>query len=122
MLMTGIIWFCAGILGVFLSFRKGRPQRNVVPSLVIFLTGWAMAGHAQSLEFSTHIHATFGHTLAAAGVTRIIEITVVLRDRWNAGGDEIRAFQYIPPFVRISQLLLLMKVTRRLRIVVHGFQ
>jgi len=95
----GIIWFCAGILGVFLSSRKGKPQRNVVPAIVIILTGWAMAGHAQALAFSTNMHGIFGHTLMAAGVTRIIEIAMVLRDAWNAGDDEIRSFQYVPPFV-----------------------
>ena len=88
------------MLGVFLSFRKGEPQRNVIPAVVIILTGWAMAGHAQNLEFSTHLHATFGHTLMAAGVTRIVEIVILLRDAWNAGDDTILAFQYIPPFVR----------------------
>lgn len=103
MLMIGIIWFCAGILGVFLSSRKGRPQRNIVPAVVIILTGWAMSSHHQALEFSTHMHSIFGHTLIAAGVTRIVEITLVLRDAWNAGEDEIRAFQYIPPFVCFLQ-------------------
>jgi hypothetical protein len=98
-LILGIIWFCAGILGVFLSSRKGRPQRNVIPALVIILTGWSMSSHAQSLEFSTHLHGIFGHTLMAAGVTRLVEIVMVLRDAWNAGNDEIRSFQYLPPFV-----------------------
>jgi Protein of unknown function (Ytp1) len=102
MLMIGIIWFCGGILGVFLSFRKGRPQRNVVPAVIMILTGWAMAGHAQQLQFSTNMHALFGHTLMAAGVTRTVEIVIVLKDEWNAGGDNIRAFQYIPPFVCLS--------------------
>jgi hypothetical protein len=95
----GIIWFCAGVLGVFLSSRRGKPQRNVVPAIVIILTGWAMAGHAQALEFSTNMHGIFGHTLMAAGVTRIFEIVMVLQDAWNAGEGEIRSFQYIPPFV-----------------------
>jgi len=95
----GIIWFCAGILGLFLSSRKGQPQRNLIPALVIILTGWSMASHAQALEFSTNLHAIFGHTLMAAGVTRIVEIVMVLRDAWNAGDDEIRSFQYLPPFV-----------------------
>lgn len=115
----GIIWFCAGILGVFLSFRKGKPQRNLIPAVVIILTGWAMAGHAQSLEFSTHLHATFGHTLMAAGVTRLVEIVVVLREAWNAGEDNVFAFQYIPPFVRLC-FMNLTTATRCLWIVVHG--
>ena len=67
--------------------------------MVIILTGWAMAGHAQELAFSTNLHAVFGHTLMVAGVTRIIEIVIILRDAWNAGDCEIRSFQYIPPFV-----------------------
>lgn len=95
----GIIWFCAGILGIFLSSRKGKPQRSVIPAIVIILTGWAMAGHAQHLEFSTHLHAIFGHTLMVAGVTRLVEIVILLRDAWNAGDDHIISFQYIPPFV-----------------------
>ena len=98
-LMAGIIWFCGGILGTFLSFRKGKPQRNIIPAVIIVLTGWSMASHAQELEFSTNMHGVFGHTLMAAGVTRIFEIVVVLRDAWNAGENEIRAFQYLPPFV-----------------------
>jgi len=100
----GIIWFCAGILGVFLSSRKGRPQRNLVPAIVIILTGWAMSSHAQALEFSTKLHGIFGHTLMAAGLTRIVEIVVVLRDSWNAGDDEIRSFQYLPPFVCLREI------------------
>jgi hypothetical protein len=117
--MIGIIWFCAGILGVFLSSRKGRPQRNVIPAIVIILTGWAMAGHEQRLEFSTKLHATFGHTLMAAGVTRIIEIVIVLRDSWNAGDDEIRSFQYVPPFVR-APLVWLTAVARCFGIIIYG--
>ena len=99
----GIIWFCAGILGIFLSSRKGQPQRNLIPALVIILTGWSMSSHAQALEFSTNLHAVFGHTLMAAGVTRIVEIVIVLRDSWNAGNDEIRSFQYLPPYVTCKQ-------------------
>ena len=100
----GIICFCAGILGTFLSFRNGRPQRNVVPAVVIILTGWAMSARHRATEFSTNMDAIFGYVLMAAGVTRILEITIVLNDRWNAGPDKIRAFQYIPPFVCLSIL------------------
>ena len=119
----GIIWFCAGVLGVFLSSHKGKPQRNIIPGLVIILTGWAMAGHAQALEFSTNMHGLFGHTLMAAGVTRIVEIVMVLRDAWNAGEDEIRSFQYIPPFVSAFSLYVLMMIASYcLGIIVHGFE
>ena len=84
---------------MFLSFRKGQPQRNVIPAVIIVMTGWSMASHAQELQFSTDIHAVFGHTLMAAGITRIVEIVIVLRDAWNAGEDNVFAFQYLPPFV-----------------------
>jgi Protein YTP1-like, C-terminal len=115
----GIIWFCAGILGVFLSSRKGKPQRNVIPAIVIFLTGWGMAGHEQTLAFSTRLHGIFGHTLMAAGITRMVEIVIVLRDAWNAGDDEIRSFQYVPPFVRLSYISLTI-VARCVRNTVYG--
>lgn len=107
----GIIWVAAGIAGIFLSSRNGKPKRNVVPAAVIFLTGWAMSGHAQALILSTKMHATFGYTLMAAGVTRIVEVAVLLRDAPHAEtlhSDGPRAFQYIPPFLLISSGLLFM--------------
>src|SRR5277367_3713389 len=121
-LMAGIIWFCGGILGIFLSFRKGKPQRNIIPAVIIVLTGWSMASHAQELEFSTNMHGVFGHTLMAAGVTRIVEIVVMLRDAWNAGDDTILAFQYIPPFVKSNLMCIVDLVTRCFRIIVYGFK
>jgi hypothetical protein len=117
----GIIWFCAGILGVFLSSRKGQQQRNLIPAVVIVLTGWSMASHAQELEFSTNMHALFGHTLMAAGVTRIVEIVIVLRDAWNAGDGEIRSFQYLPPFVSSSPFKLII-AAHCFRLIIHGFE
>lgn len=39
----GIVWWCSGLLGLWLSRRKGGvPKRNFVPGLVILLTGYAM--------------------------------------------------------------------------------
>jgi hypothetical protein len=39
----GIVWWCAGLLGLWLSKgRDGQSKRNVIPAVVIFLTGWAM--------------------------------------------------------------------------------
>ena len=39
----GVVWWCAGLLGLWLSRgRAGAPRRNIVPALVIFLTGYAM--------------------------------------------------------------------------------
>lgn len=93
------------------------------------LTGWAMSEHAQALMLSTKVHATFGHTLMLAGLTRIIEICFLptrfapehsVSDNDNqsehtlgsgsgdvgAGGENAkmnaaRAFRHLPPFVRV---------------------
>jgi len=119
------------------------PQRNVIPAIMyalhphrlngytnslhsIILTGWAMSEHAQALMISTKVHATFGHTLMLAGVTRIVEICFVpnrladisdedahsehtLADSgsgsgYTGSGDSgkataARAFRHLPPFV-----------------------
>lgn len=98
----GVIWWAAGLAGVWLSRDKhGRPKRNFVPGFVIFITGWGMSGHPQHLMLSTMIHKMFGYTLMAAGLTRIIEVSFVLRDKQNANGDdgEPHSFQYVPAFV-----------------------
>lgn len=96
----GIVWWCAGLLGVWLSrSRTGRPKRNLLPGIVILLTGWAMSAHPQDLPLSTMVHTVFGYTLMAAGATRIIEISFLLRD--SRGGGEPNSFQHLPPFVSL---------------------
>jgi hypothetical protein len=98
----GIVWWCAGLLGMWLSRKRdGRPKRNLIPGIVILLTGWAMSGHPQSLHLSTMVHTIFGYTLMAAGATRIVEIAFVLRDRnsISRNPEETSSFQYLPPFV-----------------------
>ena len=98
----GIIWWCAGLAGVWLSRgRDGTAKRNFIPGFVILLTGWAMSSHPQHLMISTILHTMFVYTLMAAGITRIIEVAFVLRDAaaLNEAG-ETNSFQYIPPFVR----------------------
>jgi hypothetical protein len=98
----GIIWWCAGLAGVWLSRdRDGNPKRNFIPGFVIFITGWAMSAHPQDLPISAMTHKIFGYTLMAAGITRIIEISFVLRDKvgLSEDGREINSFQYIPVFV-----------------------
>lgn len=115
----GIIWWAAGLVGIWLSRdRQGRPRRNLIPSLVILMTGWAMAGHPQDLDISTHVHTVFGYTLMAAGISRIIEISFILKDRSTLvgpeGGDvdaEISSFQYLPPFLLYASGFLFMGAT-----------
>lgn len=105
----GIVWWCAGLLGVWLSrTRDGRPKRNLIPAIVIFLTGWAMSSHAQHLMISTAVHTVFGYTLMAAGLTRIIEISIVLRDRSTIDArhaEESNSFQFLTPFVSSLAIL-----------------
>ncbi|KAJ5736531.1 Protein YTP1 [Penicillium malachiteum] len=110
----GIVWWCAGLLGMWLSrSRNGRPKRNIVPAIVILMTGYAMSAHAQSLMISTMIHTVFGYTLMAAGATRIIEISFVLRDKStiSMSGTDPNSFQYLPPFLLYASGFLFMGAT-----------
>lgn len=98
----GIIWWCAGLAGVWLSRgRDGSPKRNFIPGFVILITGWAMSAHPQELMISAMTHKAFGYTLMAAGATRIIEVSFVLNDKVGITDDgyDTHSFQYIPPFV-----------------------
>lgn len=104
----GIIWWCAGLVGLWLSRRRnGGPRRNIFPAMVIFLTGYAMSAHPQHLPVSAMVHSVFGYTLMAAGAVRIVEICFVLKDS-NALGDdgtEANSFQYLTPFVSLPWIL-----------------
>ncbi|KAL8744994.1 MAG: hypothetical protein Q9190_002835 [Brigantiaea leucoxantha] len=104
----GIVWWCAGLLGVWLSRKRdGRPQRNLIPAIVILLTGWGMSAHPQALKLSTKVHTVFGYTLMAAGAARIVEIAFVLRDRQSisdTAGEETNSWQYLTPFVRLVSM------------------
>lgn len=104
----GIIWWCAGLAGMWLSRdRDGRPKRNFIPGFVIFITGWAMSAHPQHLMVSAATHTMFGYTLMGAGVTRIIEIAFVLKDNQSMSEDgrSWSSFQYLPVYV--SQITFL---------------
>lgn len=98
----GIIWWAAGLAGIWLSRRRdGTPKRNVIPGIVLILTGYGMSAHPQELMLSTMVHTFFGYTLMLAGLTRIIEVSFVLRDRSNVSmdGSNPHSFQYVPCFV-----------------------
>jgi Protein of unknown function (Ytp1) len=97
----GVIWWCAGLVGIWLSrSRGGRPKRNLIPGIVLLLTGWGMSAHPQSLMLSTMVHTAFGYTLMAAGATRMVEIAFVLKDSRGLVGEP-NSFQHLPPFVSI---------------------
>ncbi|KAH9964406.1 hypothetical protein BJV74DRAFT_870509 [Russula compacta] len=128
--ILGILWWCGGILGVYLSRNN---QRTVVPSIIIILTGYAMSDHAQALKLSTKVHAMFGHTLELAGVTRLIEVCFVAPSYTPADGVEDdrsdhtladgagteaagavpkgRTFRHLPPFLLVAAGLLFMSAT-----------
>lgn len=97
----GVIWWCAGLAGVWLSRKRdGSPKRNFIPGFVILLTGWAMSSHPQHLPLSTMIHTIFGYSLMGAGLARIIEVAFVVRDANTISEDgDANSFQYVAPFV-----------------------
>ncbi|PGH13940.1 hypothetical protein AJ79_03355 [Helicocarpus griseus UAMH5409] len=110
----GIIWWCAGLLGIWLSRkRNGRPKRNLIPGIVILLTGYAMSSHPQHLPLSTMVHTIFGYTLMAAGATRIVEISFILKDRstLSVDGTDPNSFQYLTPFLLYASGFLFMGAT-----------
>ncbi|KAK0512997.1 hypothetical protein JMJ35_005014 [Cladonia borealis] len=111
----GIVWWCAGLLGVWLSRKRdGRPKRNLFPAVVIMLTGWGMSAHPQELELSTHVHTVFGYTLMAAGAVRIVEIAFVLKDQnsiSDTDAEDTNSFQYLTPFLLYTSGFLFMGAT-----------
>jgi hypothetical protein len=111
----GIIWWCAGLLGMWLSRgRDGKPKRNVIPALVIIMTGWAMGGHPQEMMISEMTHKIFGYTLMAAGLARMIEISFVLKDKPNLSedGTSPNSFQFVPPFVSLPLAFPLLRTNQ----------
>ncbi|PKX88397.1 Ytp1 family protein [Aspergillus novofumigatus IBT 16806] len=118
----GIVWWCAGLLGIWMSRkRNGRPKRNLIPAVVILLTGCAMSAHPQTLMISTLIHSIFGYTLMAAGFTRIVEIAFVLKDKNTVSldGADPSSFQYLPPFLLYVSGFLFMGATEEQMQLLH---
>ncbi|KAF4610575.1 hypothetical protein D9613_007093 [Agrocybe pediades] len=130
--ILGVLWWAGGILGIYLARNN---QRNVVPGVIIFLTGWAMSEHAQALMLSTKVHAMFGRTLMLAGVTRIIEVCYFVPTYASDGADDdtnsehtladgtnprssfsgrtlaAKSFSYLTPFLLVSAGILFMSAT-----------
>ncbi|KAF8549382.1 hypothetical protein OG21DRAFT_1515265, partial [Imleria badia] len=129
--VLGVIWWAGGALGIYLARNN---QRNVVPGLIIILTGWAMSEHAQALMLSTKVHAMFGYTLMLAGLARIIDICFIttnssggslddnesehtLTSGINTNGESrskakaARAFRHLSPFLLVASGLLFMSAT-----------
>lgn len=119
----GIIWWCAGLAGIWLSRdRDGNPKRNFIPGFVIMMTGWAMSAHPQELMTSAATHSMFGYTLMAAGITRIIEVAFVLRDQQSLteDGRTWNSFQFLPVYLLYASGFLFMGATEEQMILVAG--
>ena len=82
----GIIWWCAGLVGIWLSrTRDGMPKRNLIPGIVLLLTGWGMSAHPQALPLSNMVHTVFGYTLMA-GKRMQDAVAGLLRGRRHEAG------------------------------------
>lgn len=119
----GIIWWAAGLAGIWLSRdRDGNPKRNFIPAFVIFITGWAMSAHPQEMMVSAATHGMFGYTLMAVGVTRIIEIAFVLKDKPSISEDgrSYNSWQFIPVYLMYVAGFLFMSATEEQMLLVAG--
>lgn len=84
----GILWWFGGMLAVFVSFKLRGSVVNVFPSVILGITGIAMALHFQHRAFSTMLHAYFGVTLMLSSLVRILSMywsTGVRGDKGNLG-------------------------------------
>lgn len=119
----GVIWWAAGLAGVWLSRnRDGTPKRNFIPGFVLLITGWAMSAHPQELMISAMTHKMFGYTLMGAGLTRIIEIAFILKDKpaISDQGYETHSFQYVPVFLLYASGFLFMSATEEQMALIAG--
>ncbi|KAI5287144.1 hypothetical protein KEM52_001725, partial [Ascosphaera acerosa] len=119
----GIVWWAAGLTGMFLSRkRNGQPKRNLIPAIVVALTGWAMGGHPQTLHISEAVHTVFGYCLMAAGAARVVEISFVLNDRatLSPDGSDPHSFQYVTPFMLCASGFMFMGATEEQMLYLHN--
>ncbi|KAF6761777.1 hypothetical protein DFP72DRAFT_879629 [Ephemerocybe angulata] len=132
--ILGVLWWTGGILGIFLSRNN---QRNVVPAVILILTGWGMSSHAQALQISTMVHGMFGKTLMLAGATRIVEVVILPLASDSASDHTLHegsqssqerspqtaasiAFRHTTPFLMVASGLLFMSATDEEMRFIHG--
>lgn len=113
----GIIWWCGGLLGMWLS-RKNN-TRSIIPALLLIYTGWAMSEHSQHLVISTKVHGLFGLVLMSGGLSRIIEICFLLKDNGSSDTGRILAFQHFPPMSLVLSGVLFMSANEEQLNLVH---
>lgn len=114
----GIIWWCGGLLGMWISRKNGT--RNVIPALLLIYTGYAMSEHSQHLAISTKIHAMFGMTLISAGLSRIIEICFLLADKSSSTTGRLLPFQHLPPLCLVMSGIMFMAANEEQLELVHA--
>lgn len=113
----GIIWWCGGLLGMWLS-RKNN-TRSIVPGILLIFTGYAMSEHSQHMVLSTKVHAMFGFVLMSGGFSRVVEICFVLRDARSSESGKIMAFQHFPPLCLVLSGILFMSANEEQLHLVH---
>lgn len=81
----GLLWWGGGMIAVFTAFKLRSSVPNVFPSLILGITGVAMALHFQHRAFSTALHAYFGVSLILSSVSRIVSLYWAQGTRGNKG-------------------------------------
>lgn len=115
--LMGIIWWCGGMLGMWLSWKRGT--RNVLPAVLLIYTGYAMSEHSQHLKILTKVHAMFGLALIVGGISRIIEICFLLRDAAGLSDGKVLSFQHVPPLLLVLSGILFMAANEEQLHLVH---
>ena len=102
---------------MWISRKNG--QRSLIPAILLLFTGYATSQHAQHLEIKMKVHAMFGLVFAADGLSRIIEISFLLKDRACSCNGQILAFQLFPPLILVISGVLFMSANQEQLHLVH---
>ncbi|KAJ1680295.1 hypothetical protein EV182_000281 [Spiromyces aspiralis] len=118
----GVLWIAGGLLGAYIG-RSAKPhQRNIIPPLILIITGAAMGNHQQNTLMSTQIHSVFGWSLILTGISQIIEFFLLGSNIIDPKAGSPHTFQYVPPlFMALSGLYLMGGTTEQiLRLIAAG--
>lgn len=110
--VLGIFWAITGSLGIYLS--RGR-RRSILPAFIIIITGWTLSSHEQSSPYSDLVHAVFGYTLMAAGLSKLFD--VYLFDHTDVTQVGISRIHLTPFLLTVSGVMFLSATDQQLRII-----
>jgi hypothetical protein len=99
---NGILFLTGGLLSLWLTWPRpmNRPVRSPIFAICLFISGWTFTWHPQKSMWSTRFHTAIGYTMMILGVTKILETTLILKDRLHLPAKEpVDSFQYIPILV-----------------------